>query len=117
MMYWPADTYFVPPNSKGHVNQGERNPPSLSGSVEKKKGGLRDVLGIFTVILSSGSSFERATFFYLDLDLSFGLLSELAATLPLAIRLPLAADFSLETALRLALGNLRELLHRMQVGR
>lgn len=68
-MYWPEDTYFVPPNSKGHLNNGERKPPSLSASVQKKNEGLRDVLGITTVILSSTSSLDRASF----LDVLFSL--------------------------------------------
>lgn len=108
-MYWPADTYLVPSYSKGHVNHGERKPPSLSSSVQKKNTGLVDVCGISTVIMSAVSSPDGVPLF--DLNFRFGLLFGLAATMVSSNVVSSAADLPLETALRLALGMVEESLH------
>lgn len=111
---WPAETYFLRPHSKEHVYHGERKPPSLSGSVEKKNGGLRDVLGITTLILGSLSSFERAPFFAFGVGFRLGVFSELVASLPLAALLLLVSIFPLEMAFRLTLGILRIFLRALR---
>ena len=74
--------YVVPCQSKGDMYQGERNPPSLSGSVQKKKGGSCDGVTASSFAICSARA--------------------LARVMLLVMGLPVASEF-LE-GLRLALG-------------
>lgn len=69
-MHCPVDMYVVPCHSKGDMYQGERNPPSLSGSVQKKNGGSCDVATASSFAICSARALARVMLLVIRLPIA-----------------------------------------------